>query len=171
MGEIPEAIAHEQAAIDAYHELGDERLEAASRVYLATILEIGGRYVEAEREARRATLLLATVPPLAPIAISKLADLLRLQGHVDEAISTAEEAARALERAGRVEGDGSMVHLALAEALACANRMAEARVALSMARAELDRQAGKIPDPAWRARFLGSIPHHARILALSAQWS
>ncbi len=167
LGRLDEALAHERRAVETYRDLGDERLEGASRIYLATIHALAGDLAEAEREARRAVLLLATVPPLSSVALAKLSEVLGATGRDAEALVVAEQATEALALAQKIEGDASQVLLSHGEALARVGRARESAEALARARAELDAQSAKIVDPAARARFLEAIPHHARLVALT----
>ena len=52
-GRFGEALAVERASIEAFREAGDKRFEAASHVYLSTILEVAGDFEGAESEAKR----------------------------------------------------------------------------------------------------------------------
>ncbi len=65
-GRLDEARLFSQRAVDAFHRLGDPRMEGVSRTYLAKVDIIRGDLDRAEAEARAAARLLAVAPPSSP---------------------------------------------------------------------------------------------------------
>src|SRR5262249_7862108 len=126
-----------------------------------------GNLAVAEREARDAALALAALPATAAMALSLLASVLLRSGSVPEALARARDAFAILESLGAVDEGESRIRLVYAEALAAAGENERFDQALASARAHLLARAAKISDPAWRERFLTTVPDNARTLALS----
>ncbi len=67
------------------------------------------------------------------------------------------------------EGEAS-VRLIHAECLAARGAHADARTAITAARARLLARASRIAEAAWRQRFLTDVPPNAKVLALAETW-
>jgi len=65
---------------------------------------------------------------------------------------------------------GAFVRLAHAEALHATGAHDAARHAIAEARTRLFVIADRIADPAYKQRFLESVPENARTLALTREW-
>ena len=63
LGQLEEAIAMEHEAAAAFRQVGNKRLEAASRLYLARFYLAAGQIAEAEAEARESVALAETTLP------------------------------------------------------------------------------------------------------------
>ncbi len=164
-GQLDEARLLEQRAVDAFHLLGDPRMEGVARTYLAKIALFAGDLVVAEREARAAAEQLLVVRPLRAPALAVLArTLLHLQRPA-EALPLATEAHAILSEHSEVEEGDALVRLVHVEALAASGAREAAAHAAQDARARLLSRADKISAPAWRERFLTAVPDHARTLA------
>jgi eukaryotic-like serine/threonine-protein kinase len=169
-GELVEAEALERRAIDDFKKQGDPRLEGAARTYLAEILIAGGNYAAAEDEAAVAIAMLAVAPSLQVAALG-VASRARLgRADADGALAAGQAAHDALTRLGEIEEGESMVRLAHAEALEQTGARDGARAALAVAHQRLLARAERIEEPAWRQRFLHSVPVNARILTLVEEW-
>ena len=165
-----EAERLEREAIEDFGRQGDPRMEGAARTYLAEILIAAGDYAGAEREAATAIATLDGAPSLqvAALGVSSRARLGR--GDAEGALEAGRAAHEALERLGEIEEGESMVRLAFAEALEQTGARDEARRALAAAHRRLLARAERIEEPAWRNRFLHTVPVNARILALAEEW-
>jgi tetratricopeptide (TPR) repeat protein len=168
-GKIDEARSVEQRAVDAFERLGDPRLLGLSHTYLARIHLLAGDHAGAQREARAAADLLLAARPLRAGAIATLARALLAEGRAGEALPLAAEAFALLSSLGTVEEGESLVRLVHAEALAASGDEPGFRRAIASAHEDLLARAAKISDPAWRARFLSSVPDNARTAALAQQ--
>jgi tetratricopeptide (TPR) repeat protein len=162
-GDLSEAHALEERAMEAYRAQGNRRAEGGCRTYMAEIDLLAGDHQRAEREARVAVDLLGTAP-LGALALATLARVLAAAERGAEALVPAREAMRRLETLGRLEEGEAVVRLALAEALAAAGDKEAAAETLASGRAWLLARAEGIEDPELRARFLERVPEHARIL-------
>lgn len=156
------------AAIAALREQGNQRLEGVARSYLARLLLQTERGGEAENEARRALAVLGKAPPLRAGASAVLASVLLALGRVQEAADNAHDAFETLEHAGSLPTGEGLVRLMRAETLLALGQRADAALALSRARQQLERQASQIEDEALRAAFY-AMPEHARIRQLHAE--
>jgi len=164
-GLLAEARLHEQRAIDAFHLLGDVRMEGLARTYLAKIALFAGELPVAEREARAAAEQLVVAPPLRAAALAVLARTLLHLERPAEALPVAVEAHAILEEHGESGTGEALVRLVHAEALAATGAREAAARAAQAARARLLSRADKISAPAWRERFLTAVPDHARTLS------
>ncbi|WP_437669263.1 serine/threonine-protein kinase [Sorangium sp. So ce131] len=168
-GQIEEARRVEEEAIATSQELGDARMEGASRTYLARILLLSGDIAGAEREARAAVAILYGAPPLRAFAYAVLGRVLLDAKHPQDALAATTEAFCLLESMGAETGE-SLVRLVHAEALEACGHEREARMAIASARESLLARARKISDPVWRARFLGNEPDNVATLELERTW-
>jgi tetratricopeptide (TPR) repeat protein len=168
-GQLDEARAYEQRAVDAFARAGDPRMEGLARTYLAKIALLSGDPSAAEREASTAVRLLQIAPPLRAAAVAVLARALLEQGRATEALPVARDAFATLEALGMIEEGDSLVRLVHAEALAAVGRSEEFAKAIACACAHLRARAAKISDAAWRERFLAAVPDNARTLALAGE--
>ncbi|HVJ19684.1 MAG TPA: serine/threonine-protein kinase PknK, partial [Polyangiaceae bacterium] len=131
---------------------------------LAALFLADGDAAAAEREARAAAGALAPVPPVALGARVVLARALLAQDRAVEALEVARTAAEAADNDGCVTEADPGVLLALAEALTASGDHAEGEMAARRGAALLAERADRIPDPAWRRRFLSGVPEHASLL-------
>jgi tetratricopeptide (TPR) repeat protein len=166
-GEIAEARAVEQRALDAYVASGDPRLAGFSRLYLAQIALLAGDASAAAREARAVAEEAQAASPLRANALALLARALLAEGRAAEAEAPAREAYAQLAADGSLEEGEAMVRLAHAEVLAARGAGEELSAVTAAARDRLLERAAKISDPAWRRRFLEAVPENARLLALA----
>ena len=173
LGRVDEARAAEEEAALAFHASGDRRLEIASRIYLATILAIGGDHEGAAREALAALAAPDTPPPLRACALATLADarvaaqragVAREGSAGPSALAAAREAMDILTSLRGLEEGESLVRLVYAEALDAAGEHAAARDAIAEARARLLARADKVTEPSLRASFLERVPENARTM-------
>ena len=169
-GQLPEALAAETESVTFYRQVGNQRLEGLSRIYLAMIHGLGGTLDEAEREARAAVAILAQMPPTRAHALATLAQVLLARGQTAEAHAIAAEASALLEQLGGIDEGETLVRLVRAETLALAGDEPAARAASARAREQLLSRAERIREPAWRESFLTRVPENARTLALAARW-
>jgi tetratricopeptide (TPR) repeat protein len=166
-GRLDEAIALEERSLEEAKALGDLRLEAGARIYLAIIAELKGDQTLSEREAMAAVEMLPRKVPLRAYALGVLAKVKRSYGRPAQALAIAEEAVSLLESlGGAIEEGEATVRLAYAEALQD-NRDPKAALAIAAARRRVEERAAKIGDPAWRESFLTCVPENARTLALA----
>ena len=151
----------------AFHAQGDRRMECASRIYLAQILGLDGRWVEAAAEARAVADDASAAAPLRAGALAVLADAERQRGAHAEAIAAAREAMEILDGLSGIEDGESLIRLAYAEAHAAGGDLRRARAAAREAGIRLRARAEKVLDPKLRASFLDRVPENRRTLALS----
>ena len=143
--------------------------EPRGRWVLGEVLRRAGDLDDADRELAAA--LAMAVPLEHPGILASLAQLRLAQGRAAEALATAEDAfARAETMGGYAMFRGAFLRLTRAEAFQATGALDAARAAIADARARLLAIADQIPDPAYRASFLGEVPEHARILALALAW-
>ncbi len=166
-GALDEARRFEEQAVQACMAQGDPRLEAASRNYLAHILELGGDREGALREARKAAELASETPTLRAHAHGRISRLLRAMGRRAEALEEARAASALLEGLGRIDEGESEIRLALAEALVDTGDEATAREARRAAHDRLLERASTIADPATRQSFLGAVAENQATLRLT----
>jgi eukaryotic-like serine/threonine-protein kinase len=167
LGRFDEARRLEEQAMDAYRRQGDPRMEGSARAYLAQIALLASDFRAAERDARAAIEALSATPPLRAGAVAVLSRALLGQGRAGEALIAADEAFALLSSLGSIEEGESLVRLSYAEALAANGKDADFCEAITDAREKLLARAARISDPAWRERFLASVPDNAQTLALA----
>jgi eukaryotic-like serine/threonine-protein kinase len=166
-GRLDEARRLAEETSVEFHSHGDLRMEAASRVYLATIRLIAGDGDGAAEAALEA----AEIAPSARAHALATAAMGRLEaGRTAEALEAAREARDLLERAGAVDEGEARIRLAWAEALAASGEKDAAREAIREARARLEERASRLSNAATRASFLERVRDHARTLALAREW-
>ncbi len=166
-GRLSAAREVEAESTQAFRELGDPRLENASRTYLAMVAFLAGDLASAETEARRVIVSSGAAAPQRAVASAWLARTLLAADRRNEALEAASEAAALVEQLGGLEELESLVPVALAEALEGTGRRGAARGVLAVAKARLEERAALLGDPATRARFLEGVPHNARCLELA----
>jgi tetratricopeptide (TPR) repeat protein len=171
LGKLDEARRVEAAAVAAFASLGNLRMEAGSRMYLARILALLGRGEEAVAEARQALSLTPGTSPLRPHALGMLAGAELVRGRAAEALQAAREAMESLRAVGNTDEAEAFIHLVHAEALHATGATGAARAAVGEARARLLARAQKIADPAAREGFLRRVPENARTLTLAEAWA
>jgi tetratricopeptide (TPR) repeat protein len=167
LGDLDEARAVEEEAVATFRAQGDRRMECASRIYLAQILGLDERWLEAAAEARAVAEGDGVPPPLRASALAVLADAERQRGAHVEAIAAAREAMEILDGLSGIEDGESLIRLAYAEAHAAGGDLRRARLAAREAGMRLRARADKVQDPKLRASFLERVPENARTLALS----
>jgi eukaryotic-like serine/threonine-protein kinase len=167
LGHVEEALAVETEAVERCVDQGYRRFEAASRAYLAEILEMRGDLEEAAAEAQRAEIASAGAPAIRARALATHASILLAGGHADEALARAAEATRILESLEGVEEGEALIRLVHIRALGATGRAAEARARTVEAQARLRVCAERIGDPRYRKSFLQNVPENAATLALS----
>ena len=168
-GQLIEARALEQKAVDSFAKQGDPRLEGVARAYLAEIALDGGQTREAEHEASVAMQLLKVAPSLRVPATAIWARALVALHQPREGLAAAEEAFRALATLGDIEEGEAMVRLAYAECLIANGANNEANIVLRNARDRLLSRASRITEDTWRERFLHDVPSHKKTLSLAGQ--
>jgi hypothetical protein len=161
------ALAAELAESGRTHRNRHE--EARGRWALAEALRRDGNLAGADRELEIA--LSIAVPLEQPGVRATLSAVRLAQGRAAEALAAAEDAmARCAAMGGCGLFRGAFVRLAHAEALLATGAHDAAHAAIARARAYLLEVAGRIPDPSYRASFLGQVPENARTLALALAW-
>jgi tetratricopeptide (TPR) repeat protein len=165
-GRFDEALEVERRAVDEAVAQRDRRVIGASRVYLAMIHAEQGAWVDAERAARDALEVLGDTPPVRIQAKAVLADALRRQGRVGDALAAACDAMAELAVVREIEEGDVLLHTVYAECLLdAADPRAEGAVRAAADR--VSKRAGSIADDSVRARFLEAIPENARALELA----
>jgi ATP/maltotriose-dependent transcriptional regulator MalT len=166
---LDEARLYAQRAVEAFHRLGDPRMEGVSRTYLAKVDLRRGDLDRAEAEARLAADLLAVAPPVRPQALATLARVLLTRGRAAEALAAAREAQAALDEIGTIEEGETLVRLVYVDTLSATGDGPGRDEAAAVAQERLLARAERISDPAWRERFLTGVPDNARTLALGGR--
>jgi tetratricopeptide (TPR) repeat protein len=137
---------------------------------MAEALMCEGDLEGAEREAESAVRMLAKLPLDQAAATATLAVIRLKRGDGERAL---EAALRAAVQHGALEISGyrgALTRLTLAECLHVTGNHAWARSAIAAARDLLLRNAGRIPDPEQRQRFLEEVPENRRTLELARAW-
>jgi tetratricopeptide (TPR) repeat protein len=163
-GRIEEAEPLLRDACAELEGMGEVRLTAASRCYLARLHWMKGDATAAEAEARRALGAAEAARQYHPYAWAVISLACSLDGRTNEALDAAAEARRALERVGAVDEGEMLIALAAVEALEAAGRPQEAAAEREAARGVLRQRADQIPDPTLREGFLRSLPEHVALL-------
>jgi tetratricopeptide (TPR) repeat protein len=166
LGRFDEARRLEEQAMAAFRRQGDPRMEGSARASLAQIALLASDLCAAELDARAAIEALSAAPPLRAGAVAILGRALLGQGRAGEALVAAREAFTLLSSLGTIEEGESLVRLVYAEALAANGEEADFCEAIASAREQLLARAARISDPAWRERFLTSVPDNAQTLSL-----
>jgi tetratricopeptide (TPR) repeat protein len=175
-------VLSDQGALEEAHELSDQLVKSAAarrhrmdegrgRWALGEVLRREGHLAAAEREARAALELLATVPLDQIAATATLAAILLAEGRAGDALSAARGA---MEQCASIRAcgffRGAFLRLVHAEALFAAGEREAARGAIKEGRARLFANADKIREPALRQSFLEDVPENARTLELARGW-
>jgi tetratricopeptide (TPR) repeat protein len=155
------------AAIAIFAAQGDNRLECASRKYLAIVLAMAGDLDGAEEATGKALALDASGGPSRAAALAAHASVLLLRKLAPEALAYAEDAYAVVRELGSLDTEDALVRRAYAEALLATGNGSAAREVIEGARDELLRRAAKISNPAWRKSFLENVPEHARTFAIA----
>jgi tetratricopeptide (TPR) repeat protein len=163
-GFLEEAMAAEKDAVASYLAQGDRRLEAASRIYVGLIHQIGGDLVSAEESMREALAVVKQGTPIWGLVHAMIARIHITQGLVAQAVDEAKVAIDMLAQQGGIDEGESLIRLAWAEALEAAGHVAQAREAFAAAKARLLERAGRISDPELRRCFLEQVPENAKTL-------
>ena len=169
-GKLDEARALALASAESHEKSGDQRMAAASRRNLATILLLAGDLVEAEKQARLSIELCANHPPVKMTALATLARVLLARQQPQQALEQAEQAIELLQGLEGQSAKEAAIRLVWAEALYQNEQREKAREAISRARDLLLASSDRIDQPAWRQSFLQAVPDHARILELYQSW-
>jgi len=164
--------AHQQEARALAFELiqGSNRVQLSLAYLVLARVEAGsGELAQAEKLAREACELLASLPPFIPLAQWMVAMLVLLQGRVSEA---RELAAKALRHPEALGGRGvAQVGLlqVLADACFAEGDTEEGEKALRQALRCVRSRAAEIPDEAVRERYLRQVPENVRVQELARQ--
>jgi tetratricopeptide (TPR) repeat protein len=148
-----EAREHAELAVSGFRLEGDQRMEGASRAYLAIALHRLGRTSEGFDEILAAVALARNARQILPSILAMLANMEIDAGRGDDALAHAEEAGLAL---SETRSDGAheiQVRVAHARALAAVGRADDARAALREAHARLRTRLELIQTPHLRACF------------------
>jgi len=164
-----EARRFAERAIDTSVAIANPRIEAASRLTLASLLRERGDLALAEAEVRRALLLLEGQPALRALGLATLGRVLAQGGRPDEARAAAADALAVLQAQGEIEDGETTVRLAWVEALRAAGDREAAQAAAREAAARLSVRAERITDRALRVSFLTRVPDNALTMALAAE--
>jgi tetratricopeptide (TPR) repeat protein len=170
LGDPKNAVAREDAAIEAFVAQGDRRMEAAARLYRALFLAMDEQLPRAERETLAAIEVAGVTPPLRAYALAVLGRIHLLDASPDRAEQPAREAMTVLDELGGVEEGESYMRLTFAEALEAGGDHEAARDAIATARVRILERAAMIRDPLWKDSFLEKVKENARTLELARQW-
>ena len=163
-GRISEALALERASIETFRGAGDKRFEAASHVYLSTILELARDFEGAESSARVALDMAASYPTRKATSLGALAAALLGRGEPLAALVAAREGMALLATLGALEEGEEKLRFVHAAALEANGQTAEAARELAIARERLRERAARIQDPGWRRSFLENVPENVALL-------
>jgi tetratricopeptide (TPR) repeat protein len=170
LGQLEPARALGVEVLAVFDAIGERRMVASTRLYLAQILARLDRSAEAMAEADAAVL---AAEPYRPIAVEALAVRARLHlaaGDEARAMIDARAAMDELTQLKAIDEGEALVRLTFAEVLDETGHADEARRALTEARDRLLQQAARIGDAALRKSFLSNVSEHATTFALSARW-
>ena len=105
-----EAVRAGQAAVQAFHELGDQLQEAGALLKLATVQRVAGRVAAAETSVREAIALLGEVAPCRELALAyaATAQIAMCDGNAAETLAAARAALRLAEQMADTE---ALVHV------------------------------------------------------------
>jgi len=168
LGRVDEGRAVEAEAIPRLLGAGNWLIGELGRIELAALHLAAGDAAAAEQAARSACDALTRVPPLRLGAQVVLSRSLLALGEAAAALEIARAAAEIVEACGCVTEADVRVRLAFADALGASGDHGAAKRELGRARTLLYERAERIPDPAWRQRFLNDVPEHASVLQRSA---
>ena len=143
-------------------------IEQPSRFYLTLLHARAGDHARAEAEATRALELAREVPTTRACTLAALSLSLVAAGRPGDALARAREADAILVSLGGIEEGESLIRLALAEALAAAGFVDEARERTLAAARRLEERAAVMTDPEIRRCFLEDVPENARTRARAA---
>ncbi|AKT37089.1 serine/threonine-protein kinase PknK [Chondromyces crocatus] len=169
-GELAEARALEEEAIEAGLVRGHVWTEVGARCTLALVLLRLGELEEAEREAKHAVQVCDASLPARCTALAVLAQTRLWQARAGEALGPATEAMQTLTDLGGLDEGEALVRLVYAEAQRACGQERAALEAISAARWRLLERAALIADETWRRRFLEAVPENNRTMALSKRW-
>jgi len=164
-GELDEAHAIEERAIELARALDDGVLEAGCLLYRSEA-RLSGDPAGAQRDAARALELLGAIPGFRAVARAALARAQLTLGQGELALAAATQAAAEAAQASPEEGQ-ALIDRVHVEALRHAGRADEASAVAQAAAQRLRARADRITDGGWRDSFLHRVPHHARLLALA----
>jgi len=166
-GQLAEALATEDEALELFRAQGDRRLEGACRVYLSYILfELGER----DRALRELGIAFDSAQlPIRPQILASIARVKLASHPAGEALAAATEAMAILDQLGGVEEGESLIRLMYVETLLVCGQHAAATEAARIAYARVCERAAKISNPDYRALFVERIPENARTLELARQ--
>jgi tetratricopeptide (TPR) repeat protein len=170
LGEVDHAIDVTRAALERCVRLRDKRIEAFTRIYLATMHSLRGEHDLAISFAKQATDMLEGNTAIRAYALATLGILLLEQRQTAPALRCAQEAMDVLNRLGGVDEGESLIRTLNALALRAAGKDPEGRKQIADARKRLIERADRIKNLHWRQSFLERVPDNARLLQLAAQW-
>jgi tetratricopeptide (TPR) repeat protein len=166
-----EAVEVEQAALDAFEELGDGRMAAGCHFYLALIHLLAGRYDDAAAQSHTARDQAGEAfAQVAMMATATLARALLATGVPKEALVLSRQCMAFLQGGGSLEEGEATARLVHAEALWAVGEQGEAARVIDEARTLLMQRAELIRDETVRRSFLYNVPDSARTLALARRW-
>ncbi len=165
-GRASDAIVLLETTQQRLVELRNRRLRAAVLVHLALAHHDVGDLDRALACAGEAVAQADLgLPASLPFALAALSRVLLARGDVEGALARAERGYAALRAEGLVEEGTAAVMLARIEARTASG--IDARDALREAYDWVMARAARFADPEERARFLGAVPEHARIVELA----
>jgi tetratricopeptide (TPR) repeat protein len=151
-GELAEALATEQEALELFDRQLDRRLTGAARLYLSYILLELGDHARAQAEIKIA--LLTAQRPMQAQMLASLARVVLARGEVAEASRLAHDAYEILAEVGGIEEGEALVRLMVVETRLASGDRVRAREVARIAHARILERAARITDPVWRASFL-----------------
>jgi tetratricopeptide (TPR) repeat protein len=166
-GCLNEARSFGEEALKCTTEMNDKHWRGFALLYLSVIEYQAKDYPRAQQYAREALAMFETNPVLRPFALALLAQALRGQALIAEALPFAKEAYAQLEALGRVDDGEMTIRVVFAECLTDSSDLATAKDILQKAVDRLRKQASTIDNLEWRKSFLTRIPEHYRVLELS----
>jgi hypothetical protein len=164
LGRLDEGRAALNGAIPRLLGAGNWLIGAFARGELAALHLAAGDAAGAEQEARTACEALSRVPLVGLGARVVWASALLALGQTAMALQVARAAAETVDGGGCVTEADVRVRVIFADALAKSGDSDGAQRELRRAAELILERAERIPDPAWRRRFLSAVPEHADVL-------
>ncbi len=151
-------------AAAGFHTEGDQRMEAASRGYLAVALHRLGERAHAFTEMHAGLALARTTArQIIPWMLAMLSQMELQVGRADAALEHAREADHEMRNTRSDGSHETLVQVTLARALAASGLASEANAVLADAHGELMRRTELIRDPRWR-RSYEAVDENAAVL-------
>jgi tetratricopeptide (TPR) repeat protein len=173
LGEYERSLEYLREAIRLSRDIGARYVQANALVALATAMLVrdqNGDWDLASKAAAKAVEVAREATLVGPElqALSRLAEATRRAGNLDKALALSSEAVELLARQRHIEGAEQEIHFTHHELLRAAGDEAGARVALGLARAEVDRKRKGLVNRDWQRAFEGEVAVNAAILKASA---